>query len=157
VQSDGAPGAPESPAERAAALLVDLAPLVMRVMRRELSAHQGLDLSVPQFRALRFVAKRPSGSLSGLAEHLGTSLPAASKLVERLVELGLVARAADPGDRRQVALSLTAGGEGAIGAAHAAAQRRLAERLAALPPDQAAACAEALALLRELFGGAPTA
>jgi DNA-binding MarR family transcriptional regulator len=131
--------------------MLELAPLVMRTMRAELSARQGLELSVPQFRALRFVGRRPGISLSDLAAHLGTTRPAASRLVDRLLEVGLLDRAVDPSDRRQVALALTERGQLALQGAHAAAQARMAERLGGLTPDELGRCAQALATLRALF------
>ena len=134
-----------------AALMIEIAPLVLRAMRKELAAHEGVELSVPQFRALRFVGRRPGDSLSDLAEHLGTSRPAASKLADRLAEVGLLTRATDPGDRRQALLSLTDRGRGALQAAHDAAEARLAERLAQLAPDDLELCAQALGTLRDLF------
>lgn len=48
--------------------------------------------------------------LSELHRHVLLSQPALSRLVERLSERGLIARAADPSDRRGVRLSLTGAG-----------------------------------------------
>jgi DNA-binding MarR family transcriptional regulator len=142
---------PESGTVQAAALMLELAPLVMRAVRKELAAGQDAELSVPQFRALRFVGRRPRASLSELADHLGTTRPAASKLADRLVELGLLQRAVDPEDRRQAALTLTERGRLALQHAHDAAQERMAARLAALSPEELARCAQSLATLRALF------
>lgn len=141
----------EPRAQAAAALLMELAPLVMRVMRQEMAAHSDAELSVPQFRALRFVGRQPGGSLSELAERLGTSLAAASKLVDRLVDIGLLARATDPRDRRQVTLELTDRGRAALHAAHSAAQQRLAEQLAALSARDLALAIDALGAIRALL------
>lgn len=138
----------EPRAQAVAALLMELAPLIMRVMRQEMATHSATELSVPQFRALRFVGRQPGGSLSALAERLGASLPAASKLVDRLVDIDLLARATDPRDRRQVTLELTDRGRVALHAAHSAAQQRLAEQLAALPADALDQCSTALGNIR---------
>ena len=62
---------------------------------------------MPQARCLMFVAINPSISISALAAHLRIGLPAASGLVERLVEAGHIDRQADPNDRRQQLVSLT--------------------------------------------------
>jgi DNA-binding MarR family transcriptional regulator len=136
-------------AQACAALLMELAPLVMRAMRKELTLPDGTELSVPQFRALRFLGRRPQASLSDLAEHLGTSLPAASKLVDRLLETDLVHRAPDPSDRRQVVLTLTDHGRTTLREAHAAAQARLSERLVRLGPEQLTIGRQALLVLQQ--------
>ncbi len=65
---------------------------------------------------------------SELSRHVLLSQPAISRLVERLVARGLVARAADPVDGRGVLLTLTEEGAAAqrrIGARHAADVTRL--------------------------------
>lgn len=134
-----------------AALMLELAPLVMRTVRAELAARQGTELSVPQFRALRFVGRRPGASLSDLGAHLGTTRPAASRLVDRLLEVGLINRTTDPQDRRHALLTLTERGRGALDVAHAAAQDRMAERLQRLPPEDLERCAQALTTLRAAF------
>lgn len=150
---DNAEPIPESQAAACAALLMELAPLVMRTMRKELVLPAGTELSVPQFRALRFLRRHPQASLSDLAEHLGTSLPAASKLIERLVEVVLVHRASDATDRRQVRLTLTDQGCQALEDAHAAAQARLADRFVRLTPDELAASRQALLVLQQALLG----
>src|SRR5689334_9106531 len=104
--------------------MLELAPLVMREVRKELAAEQEEDLSVPQFRALRFIARHPRASLSDLAGHLGTTRPAASKLADRLVEVGLLNRSVAPDDRRQVSLTLTDRGQGSLQRARASVQER---------------------------------
>ncbi|MDZ4721401.1 MAG: MarR family transcriptional regulator [Roseiflexaceae bacterium] len=101
-----------------------------------LNAHEALDLSVPQFRTLRFVARHPATSLSDLADHLGMTLPAASKLVDRLLEQRLIARATATGDRRRAELTLTPHGQAALQVAAAAAQDRLTERLSMLSEQE---------------------
>ncbi|MEA4959644.1 MAG: MarR family transcriptional regulator, partial [Anaerolineaceae bacterium] len=45
-----------------------------------------------------------------LSRRLGVSMPAASQLVDRLVEMGLVEREDNPADRRSKYLTLTAQG-----------------------------------------------
>ncbi|MBC8074942.1 MAG: MarR family transcriptional regulator [Chloroflexales bacterium] len=134
-----------------AALMLELAPLVMREVRKELAVEQQVELSVPQFRALRFVARRPQASLSELALHLGTTRPAASKLADRLVELGLLDRSVALADRRQAALTLTDRGQGALRQAREAVQAQMAERLGSLASWELEHCAQSLTTLRALF------
>ncbi len=77
--------------------------------------------------------------LADLSEHVLLSQPGLSRLVDRLVERGLVERCTDPADARAVRLSLTEAGRSlqrSIGRAHA---RDVAAALAHLPSHDLAA------------------
>src|SRR5690348_8593895 len=82
-----------------AATVVDVVPLVMRAIRREMRAAASSSLTVPQLRALLFVRRNPGTNLSALAEHLGIGLTGASGLVDRLVRNDMLARKIDPNER----------------------------------------------------------
>ena len=69
-----------------------------------------LDLTMGQLKGLFTLADSPM-TIGQLAEALGSGKPAASILVERLVQLGLVERAEDPLDRRRTIARVTAQGE----------------------------------------------
>ena len=81
------------------------------------------DLSMREYDVLYTLAKCPGPVRIGeLHRHVLLSQPALSRLVDRLVERGLVERCADPADRRGVRLSLTAAGrerQRAVGRRHA--------------------------------------
>lgn len=68
---------------------------------------QAADLTFTQLRALSAVGRRQPLRVSDLAEELGAGLAAASALVDRMTRHGLLARRADPEDRRIVLLELT--------------------------------------------------
>ncbi len=87
--------------------LLDTVPGIMNVIRGEMRAHLAADLSVPQFRTLNYLNRQPGVSLSDVAEHVGTTLPSASVLIDGLVARGLVVRLPDEVDRRKVTLWLT--------------------------------------------------
>jgi DNA-binding MarR family transcriptional regulator len=138
-------------AESLAAALMEVAPLVMREIRARMRQNRGAGLSVPQFRALGYVRRHPACSLTALAEHLGLSVPATSRLVEALVAAGLVLREASPSDRRFVRLILSDEGERIQAEARSAALKSLAARLESLDPAQRAGVAWALEPLRQIF------
>lgn len=134
-----------------AAEVLEAVPVVMRYIRSQMRRHRGADLSVPQFRTLVFLDRRPGVSLTALAEFLALSLPATSRLVEGLVRRNLVDRRIPPRNRRLVALSINAHGRKIICAARHATEKRLAEVLAPLRDEECAAIQHALRTLREEF------
>jgi DNA-binding MarR family transcriptional regulator len=142
-----------SPAECAAEIL-ETVPAVIRFIRAQMRRHRGSDLSVPQFRTLAFIHRNPGTSLSALAEFLGLSLPAASRLVEGLVKKEFVIRRIPPENRRLVALSISAHGDRKVTAARRATVRRLAEVVAPLGEDDRGAIQSALCTLRQEFEAA---
>src|SRR4051795_4173080 len=96
-----------SSAEGCAANLLDALPSVMWFVRQNMRSRRSQGLSVPQFRVLVLLHRFPETSLSVVSEHLGSTLPTASRIVGGLVGKGLVARRSCSEDRRQVALQLT--------------------------------------------------
>jgi DNA-binding MarR family transcriptional regulator len=137
--------------EACAALLLEVAPLVMRVIRGQMRGSRSADLSVPQFRALGFIVRRPGSSLGDLAEHIGLSPAAASRLVDGLVARGYTERRGSTADRRLVELRAAPAGVAILEATRAVARTELAGRVAVLPEEQRAAVAQALGVLRDLF------
>jgi DNA-binding MarR family transcriptional regulator len=135
--------------------VLDVVPLVMRVVRTEMRAHRGPELTVPHFRVLAFLARNEGASLSEVAEHVGLRLPSMSTLVDGLVTRGLVARSASAKDRRRVALCLTPRGRSTWGAARRATQARLAKLMANLSPEQQATVTAAMGALRALLASPP--
>jgi DNA-binding MarR family transcriptional regulator len=137
--------------EACAALLLEVAPLVMRVIRRQMRGSRSADLSVPQFRALGFIARRPGSSLGDLAEHIGLSPAAASRLVDGLVARGYAERRDSTADRRLVELRVAPAGAAILETTRTATRSDLAVRVAVLSEEQRAAVVQALGVLRELF------
>jgi DNA-binding MarR family transcriptional regulator len=68
------------------------------------------DLSPSQINALFRLHFGGMCGISEIAGHLGVTDPAASQMVERLVQRDMVARTEDPSDRRMKLLALTANG-----------------------------------------------
>ncbi len=139
--------------ERCARQALLAIPMVMRFMREQMRSHRHQELTVPQFRALIFVHHFPEAALSPMAEHIGLSLPAASRMVELLVKRGLLLRRADPQDRRCVRLALTARGQSVYRTAQRATQSALAERFRPAGSRDLKTMSRALELLADTFGG----
>jgi len=131
--------------------ILETIPTLMRFIRSQMRQHRGLDLSVPQFRTLVFLHRNPGVSLSALAEFLALSLPATSRLVDGLVRKTLITRQIPSGNRRVVALSISASGQSAVSSARRATVERLAEVVAGLDNEERAAVQCALRALRREF------
>jgi DNA-binding MarR family transcriptional regulator len=145
---------PVSPRACASEVL-DTVPLIMQFIRVEMRRSRGPGISVPQFRALTFLNRTEGASLSAVADRVGLSLPAMSRLIDGLVERDLVRRDESPEDRRRITLHLTTLGKELIRTARAGAQARLAEALAAITPSERAEIAMAMQRLRPLFQPKP--
>ena len=130
--------------------LLDTVPLVMRVIRQHMRGHRS-GLTVPQFRTLCFASSAEGSSLSAASDFIGLSLPAMSRLVDGLVEQGLMERKPCADDRRHVRLSVTRDGDAALREARGLAQARLAEAVNRLSPRQRAAIVDTMQTLRDVL------
>lgn len=142
--------APSPPAASAGlpAAALDAGLGLLRLIRSEIRDRRPGGLTMAQFRVLHLAHRDPDRSLADVAEDLGVSAPAVTKLVDILTERGLVARTAVKDDRRSFHLALTPAGLALLREARRALEARVAKRLDALPAAEAAALARGLAVLR---------
>jgi MarR family transcriptional regulator for hemolysin len=131
--------------------ILDIVPVVMRVIRTEMRSQRSADLAVPQFRALLFISRNPGSSLLAVAHHLGLTPPTVSKMVDGLVFNKLVSRESSHADRRKVNLTLTVQGQAILEKARDGAQVRLAKTLSRLNPEEGETVLQAMKLLQPLF------
>src|SRR6185437_7453689 len=115
--------------------VLDVIPHVMRQIRAEMREMAKPQLTIPQMRTLARVS-RESGTVSELAEWLGVSAPAMSKMLAILERRGLVARAAQGQDRRQVNLTATDEGRRLTQNMRGGVRVKIAERLKSLPDSE---------------------
>lgn len=73
-----------------------------------------LNVTVAEWATLRMLYGRPPLSPSSLADEMGMTRGAITKLADRLIAKGLIQRAADPDDGRAQTLVLTPGGEALV-------------------------------------------
>lgn len=137
--------------ESCARELLDVAPQLMQVFREEMRAARTPDLSTPQFRTLAWLRRHPGAGLGELAECIGLSNPAMSKLVDGLARRGMVARTQSLNDRRRVDIVLTDAGLALLRDCREAAAKAFALRLANLAPAELDTVSAALGSLRALF------
>ena len=122
---------------------------VVWFMRREMRSRRGA-LSLPRFRTLVRVDKG-DGGVSAVAEHLGISVPTASRLLTGLVNQGYIARQGSGADRRRVGHVVTAKGREVLDAARAGTLARIETQVARLAPDEREAVSNAMDLLKSVF------
>ena len=85
--------------------------------------------------------------ISDMGEHMGITAPAASQMVDRLVQQGLLERTEDPEDRRCKQLSLTQQGRALVETGIRSRQQWMEELTVAFSPEEREAINEVLTLL----------
>jgi DNA-binding MarR family transcriptional regulator len=94
---------------------------------------RGRGTSLPVWRAMAALLTRPGRTVSDLAEACLLQQPTMTKLLDRMAQDGLVARATDARDRRIVRVALTPEGEAKAAELATVAERCEAEVLARHP------------------------
>ena len=112
-------------------------PLVWHTVRAYIhrEAAENFDITVGQFHILRRI-RHGADSVSKLADDKHTSRPAVSRVVDVLVNKGLVARTQNPADRRNVLLSLTEEGQSLMEALFSNTRQWMVDQLAVLTEDE---------------------
>jgi len=127
-----------------------LRPVLTRLARRMRQAVSG-DLSPTQGAALATIDCHGPLTPSELATRERIQRPTATRVLARLEEAGLVARTADPSDRRSSLVATTADGKALLGAIRERKDAFLVERLDRLSPDELAALERAAEILERVL------
>lgn len=98
---------------------------------------------------LRAVAANEPATLNQVAAKVGRGAPAVSRAIDSLVRAGLVERAADPGNRRRLALRLSETGRSAL-SEPPSADASLAGRLSRLAASELRALERGIEILERL-------
>lgn len=138
--------------QAAAQQVLEAVPLVMRTIRGQLRSHRSADITVPQFRTMGYIDQNDGASLSDLATHIGLTLPSMSKLIDGLVSRKLVTRTTHHLDRRRICLSLTPLGRDELREAHSSTEKYLADAMSGLDASELKTLAQAMQVLKGLFG-----
>jgi DNA-binding MarR family transcriptional regulator len=120
---------------------------LLRSLRRE---DDGSGLSAPRLSALSVVVFAGPMSLAGLAAAEQVKPPTMSRIVDALVERGLVTRIAKPGDRRSVEIAATPEGIQLLDAGRERRVRALVARLRALADSERRALARGVEILERV-------
>jgi DNA-binding MarR family transcriptional regulator len=103
------------------------------VALRSLDVLDGV-ITLPQFRMLAILAELGRARSSRVARALGLDASTVTRLADRLVTAGHVARGSDPRHRSVVTLGLTPSGERLVGTVSQWRQRELSRIVAGLTP-----------------------
>jgi DNA-binding MarR family transcriptional regulator len=105
--------------------------------------------SMSQIGALFAIHRQGTCAVNDIGEYLGISPPAASQMLNRLVEQGLIQRTEDPEDRRLKRLVLTDKGQETVQQSIRARQHWLQRLAESLTMEEQAEVSAALDLLNE--------
>ncbi|WP_028065407.1 MarR family transcriptional regulator [Solirubrobacter soli] len=127
-----------------------LRPVIARLARR-MRQQAGGDLSPTQGAALNTIACHGPLTPSELAAREKIQRPTATRVLARLEEAGLIARAADPADRRSSLVAATEAGEALLARTRERKDLYLAERLDRLSPEELVVLDRAAGILERVL------
>ena len=137
----------EGEARDVAARLHSSAIRLLRTLRRE---DDGSGLSAPRLSALSMIVSAGPMSLAELAAAEQVKPPTMSRIVDALVERGLVSRVARPGDRRSVVIAATREGVDLLDAGREQRVGALVSRLSSLADSERRALARGVEILERV-------
>ena len=118
---------------------------------RRLRQEADEDLSPTLAAALATIARHGPLTPSELATRERVQRPTATRLLDRLEAPGLVARTADPADRRSSLVAVTPAGEALLAEVRTRKDAYLARRLRALSPEDRATLRRASEILERML------
>lgn len=130
------PSSPTSAACRPAPLAADLRVALMRTVRRIRQERSSDAISSGQYAVLAVLEKEGPKTPRELADHENVQPPSMTRTVNALVDAGLVTRTAHPDDGRQVLVAITEAGAREVRETRRRRDAWLAQRLAALTPEE---------------------
>src|SRR3954449_3246103 len=123
---------------------------LMRVARRLRAEKSDQELTDGQFSVLALLDRKGPLTPRALADFERVQPPSMTRTLAGLLSRGLIDRAGDPSDRRQVIVRLTGSGTLAVQETRRRRDAWLARRLADLEPQERAVLAEASEILRRI-------
>ena len=124
--------------------------LAVTRLHRRLRQHSAGGLTQSQASALASIGQLGSPTLGALAARESVQPPSMTRIVAALEGLGYVTRVVDPDDRRVSRVTLTDSGHDVLQRSRSLKNAFLAERVAALDPDERAALGDLTSLLERL-------
>ena len=134
----------------ATALRISVSRLARRLRAERVALGLQPDLSDTQLAALATLVRHGPMTPGELAEHEKVQPPSMTRVIAVLEERSLVVRAPHTTDRRQVVLTVTAGGQELVYQARRLREAWLAKRLRELSPQERATLRSAAPILEKL-------
>jgi DNA-binding MarR family transcriptional regulator len=128
--------------------------LLVAVSARSITAAGDL-ITLPQFRLLVILQTRGPLKHVALAEYLGVNPSTATRMVDRLVAVGMVSREHNPASRREIALELTAEGARMVRQVTARRRKEIAKIVAKMPETARSGLVEVLSAFAQAGGEPP--
>ncbi|WP_329065688.1 MarR family winged helix-turn-helix transcriptional regulator [Amycolatopsis sp. NBC_01480] len=128
--------------------------LLVAVSARSIAAAGDL-VTLPQFRLLVVLHSRGPLKHAALAELLGVNPSTASRMVDRLVTVDLVARQDSPSSRREIVIELTGEGARVVRLVTSRRRREIAKIVAKMPEHARHGLVEVLTAFAEAGGEPP--
>lgn len=113
------------------------------------------EVTLTQYRTLVVLASRGPQSLAGLAEAVAVTPATATRMCDRLVRKGLIRRRTEPGNRRQVRLSLTSAGRVLVDGVTKRRRAEIERIVDTMPAEEQAVLVQALGRLAAAAGEVP--
>jgi DNA-binding MarR family transcriptional regulator len=126
-----------------------------RMMALHATEFATVDVTMAQAKLLYVVATAGELSMSEIALRLGVTVSTSSGAVERLVELGLLARSEDPSNRRQVRVSVTPTGTATLGHLRELGDRQLRTLFELVGDEDLYVIEHAMRILADAMSNAP--
>ena len=130
--------------------LLDFIPDAMRVIRDEMRAASSAELTFPQFRIFRKLARQTCTSHE-LADWMGVSRPTVSKMIDILEVRGLIKKGINKADKRHIPLELTDKGKTLFRSIRGTVQKKIATRMASLKVSEKKSITESMSRLAEVL------
>lgn len=128
--------------------------LLMTVSAGAISAVQHT-VTLPQFRLLVILHGEGPLKHAVLADHLGVNPSTASRMVDRLVGVGMVERRTSPSSRREIVLHLTTAGNRVVRRVTQRRRREIAKIVARMPERAREGLVDVLMAFAEAGGKPP--
>jgi DNA-binding MarR family transcriptional regulator len=132
--------------------LMEIIPRAMREIRASNRSRGGAQMPLPHYRVLANIWRIPKTNKE-LAEDLGLSVAATSRLISALEERGLVKRASDEVDRRAINVSITKMGLQLFTSIRSGTCHLIAERLNELSSKEQAELEKGLRVISKTMLG----
>jgi DNA-binding MarR family transcriptional regulator len=132
-------------------LFLEVVPGAMKHLRRMGRGFENSALTIPQFRILACLGCEWAATNKSLAESIGVSVAATSRMVDLLVKRGLVERLQGTKDRREIELRLSPKGLQEFETVRVFIRKRLTQNLELVPEEELLKAAEGLEVLKEML------